>query len=75
MPLTYAIIKTNINGNPSFSFRAELRESNDDGLIASHELTASDVDALNIELYEPINPLLLPLDILVDLRRNLLEKL
>lgn len=75
MPTTYAIITANTDGNPDYSFRVELRESNDDGFIAKHELTASEVSFSGIEPYEPINPLLLPLEILVELRRNLMEKL
>lgn len=73
MTTNYAIIVANIDGNPNYSFRAELREPNDDGLIAWHELKASEVSTSGIEPYEPIDPLLLPLDILVELRRNLLR--
>lgn len=75
MTTNYAIIKANFDGNPDYSFRVELRGSQDDGLIAWHELKASEVSASGIEPYEPMDPLLLPIEILVNLRRNLLESL
>lgn len=75
MTPNYAIITENTDGNPNYSFRVELREFNDDGFIARHELKASEVSFAGIQPYKPIDPLLLPLDILVELRRNLLKSL
>ena len=67
----YAQVVKNIDGNPKYPFCVKLREYQDDGLVASLEISTLDDVGLNRPLGEWFDPLELPLHIIRRLKDKL----
>ena len=67
----YALIVKNIDGNPDYPLKVELRENNDDQLITSVELKTLEDTYLNPKLGERFDPLELPMYVIRELKKKL----